>query len=70
MDKPNTEQDQRQPARSSAQTRKTKQRRMVILTEGNTEPITAKTAASVIRYRPQEVVALLDSTQQGETAQS
>ena len=45
-------------------------RRMVILTEGCTEPNRAKTAASVIRYRPHEVVALLDSTQAGQTAQS
>lgn len=45
-----------------------KQRRLIILTEGHTEPITGKTAACVVRYRPQEVVALLDSTQAGKTA--
>ena len=44
-------------------------RRLVILTEGHTEPLTAKTAACVIRYCPQDVVAVLDSTQQGRTAQ-
>ena len=43
-------------------------RRIVILTEGHTEPLTAKTACSVLRYQPDEVVALLDSTQQGKTA--
>ncbi len=43
-------------------------RRMVILTEGNSEPIAAKTAVSVLRYRPEQVVALLDSTQIGKTA--
>jgi D-glutamate N-acetyltransferase len=44
-------------------------RRLVILTEGRTEPIAAKTAACVIRYGTDEVVALLDSTQVGKTAQ-
>lgn len=43
-------------------------RRLVILTEGHSEPITAKTAASVLRYKPSEVVALLDTTQVGKTA--
>jgi uncharacterized NAD-dependent epimerase/dehydratase family protein len=45
-----------------------KQRRLIILTEGHTEPITGKTAACVARYRPEEVVALLDSTKAGRTA--
>ncbi len=40
-------------------------RRIVILTEGHTHPLTAKTACSVIRYRPDEVVAVLDSSQAG-----
>ena len=44
-------------------------RRLVILTEGHSEPITAKTAASVLRYKPEAVVALLDTTQVGKTAQ-
>ncbi|MGI9427510.1 MAG: DUF1611 domain-containing protein, partial [Bythopirellula sp.] len=44
-------------------------RRLIILTEGHTEPITAKTAASVLRYKPEEVLALLDTTQTGKTAQ-
>ena len=44
-------------------------RRLVILTEGRTEPVAAKTAACVIRYGKDEVVALLDSTQAGKTAQ-
>jgi uncharacterized NAD-dependent epimerase/dehydratase family protein len=43
-------------------------RKMVILTEGFSEPIAAKTAASVVRYRRSDVVALLDSTQAGKTA--
>ncbi len=42
-------------------------RQLVILTEGHTNPHTAKTASSVIRYRQDEVIALLDSTQVGKT---
>jgi uncharacterized NAD-dependent epimerase/dehydratase family protein len=41
---------------------------MVILTAGHTNPLTAKTAACILRYRGDEVVALLDSTQAGRTA--
>lgn len=44
-------------------------RRIVILTEGFTNPINAKTASCMIRYKPDEVVALLDSTQLGKTSQ-
>jgi len=44
-------------------------RRLIILTEGYSEPITAKTAASLLRYKPEEVQALLDTTQVGKTAQ-
>jgi uncharacterized NAD-dependent epimerase/dehydratase family protein len=40
-------------------------RRIVVLTEGHTNPIEAKTAACVIRYRGDEVVAALDSTAAG-----
>lgn len=43
-------------------------RRLAILTEGHTEPVTGKTASSVLRYRPEEVVALIDGTQAGRTA--
>ena len=42
-------------------------RRLAILTEGHTEPVTGKTASTVLRYRPEEVVALIDSTQAGKT---
>ena len=45
------------------------QRRLVILTEGRTEPVGAKTASCVIRYGTDEVVALLDSTQAGKSAE-
>ena len=43
-------------------------RQVVILTEGFSNPRTAKTACSIIRYRPDEVVALLDGTEAGKTA--
>lgn len=42
--------------------------RIVILTEGKTDPLTAKTANVLLRYRGEDVVALLDSTQAGRTA--
>jgi uncharacterized NAD-dependent epimerase/dehydratase family protein len=44
-------------------------RRIVTLTEGHSNPHTAKTACSLIRYRPEEVVAVLDSTNRGKTSQ-
>jgi uncharacterized NAD-dependent epimerase/dehydratase family protein len=43
-------------------------RRMVVLTDGHSDPLTAKTACSVIRYCPDEVVAVLDSTAAGQTS--
>ncbi len=43
-------------------------RRYIILTEGQTHPTPAKLAASVLRYRPEQVVALLDSTKAGGDA--
>lgn len=43
--------------------------KIVILTEGHTEPHAGKTASCVIRYRTSDVVALLDSTQAGRTSQ-
>jgi len=44
-------------------------RRIVVLTEGFSNPHTGKTGANVIRYLPGQVVAVLDSTQVGKTAQ-
>jgi uncharacterized NAD-dependent epimerase/dehydratase family protein len=44
-------------------------KKFVILTEGHSNPHTAKTACSVIRYRRAEVIAILDSTQAGRTSQ-
>lgn len=43
-------------------------RRIVILTEGHSEPITAKTGVCVIRYRPEEVVAVFDTHAAGKTS--
>ena len=43
-------------------------RRMIILTDGYRDPHTAKTAICVIRYRPEEVVAVLDRQGAGRTA--
>ena len=45
-------------------------RRMIILTEGNSNPHTAKTACCLIRYKRDEVAAVLDSTQSGTTQQA
>jgi len=42
-------------------------RRMVILVDGYTDPCTAKTAIGVIRYRTEEVVAVLDRGSAGKT---
>jgi uncharacterized NAD-dependent epimerase/dehydratase family protein len=44
-------------------------RRIVILTEGHTNPHTAKTASCMLRYKTSEIVALLDSTQRGRTTE-
>jgi uncharacterized NAD-dependent epimerase/dehydratase family protein len=41
---------------------------MVILTEGKTTPFYAKTAMSLVKYRSQDVLGLLDGTQAGQTA--
>jgi len=43
-----------------------KKRRIVILTEGNTHPTPGKTAAGIIRYRKDEVLGVIDSTQAGK----
>ena len=42
---------------------------MVVLTEGHSDPITAKTACSLIRYCPDEVVAVFDRQAAGRTSQ-
>jgi uncharacterized NAD-dependent epimerase/dehydratase family protein len=45
-----------------------RERRMVILAEGRFSPLESKTANQAIRYIPDEVVAVIDSTQSGKTA--
>lgn len=47
----------------------TEPRRLVVMTEGYSDPVSAKTACSVIRYRPEEVVAVFDREQAGRTTQ-
>lgn len=44
--------------------------RFLILAEGLFSPTTSKTANACIRYLPQQVAAVIDSTRAGETAQS
>lgn len=44
-------------------------RQFLILAEGHFGPLTSKTANACLRYVPHEVVAVLDSTQAGRTAQ-
>jgi uncharacterized NAD-dependent epimerase/dehydratase family protein len=43
--------------------------RFLILADGDFGPLTSKTANSVIRYRPDQVVAVLDRQQAGRTVQ-
>ena len=43
-------------------------RRIAILAEGHFAPMEAKTAIGVLRYRPEECVAVLDSQRAGRTA--
>ena len=45
------------------------QKRIAVLTEGLTQPLPAKTAVSLLRYRGEEVVALIDSQAAGRTTQ-
>ena len=44
-------------------------RKIVLLTEGYSDPFYAKTACSMLRYRQQDVVAVLDQSHRGKTAQ-
>lgn len=47
----------------------TRPRRLVLLTEGHSDVFTAKTAIQVLRYKPQEVAAVLDRGSAGRTCQ-
>ncbi len=44
-----------------------KSRRIALMAEGSFTPLDAKTALGVIRYRPDEVVAVIDSARAGRT---
>ena len=44
-----------------------KKRRIAVMAEGSFTPMDAKTALGVIRYRPDEVVAVIDSVRAGRT---
>jgi uncharacterized NAD-dependent epimerase/dehydratase family protein len=45
-------------------------RRLALLAEGSLTALDAKTAVGILRYRPEEVAAVIDSTRAGRTAQS
>jgi uncharacterized NAD-dependent epimerase/dehydratase family protein len=47
-----------------------RKRRIVILCEGYFGDLEGKTASGLIMYKPEEVVAVIDSTQAGKTAQN
>lgn len=47
-----------------------KTRRLALLAEGSFNSADAKSAVGVLRYRPEEVVAVIDSTRAGRTAQA
>ena len=47
-----------------------KRRHLAVLAEGTFSPAEAKSAVGVLRYRPEEVVAVIDSTRTGRTADS
>ena len=44
-------------------------RRIALLAEGSFTPAEAKTAVGVLRWRPEEVVAVIDSARAGRTTQ-
>ncbi len=44
-------------------------RRLALMAEGRFTPLDAKTAVGVLRYRPDEVVAVIDSTRAGRSAE-
>lgn len=44
--------------------------RIAVLTQGHTDPLSAKTAVSLLRYRGDQVVALVDADAAGQTTQA
>ncbi len=57
------------PDRHSSIARITAYRRIVLLTEGYSTPFLAKTAMSLLRYRADNVIALLDASSAGQSAE-
>ena len=47
-----------------------KRRRLAVLAEGSFNPLEGKTALGVLRYRPEEVAAVIDSTRAGRTCEA
>lgn len=47
-----------------------KRRRLAVLAEGSFTPLDGKTALGVLRYRPEEVAAVIDSTRAGRTCEA
>ena len=45
-------------------------RKLVVMTQGFARKLNAKTGVSLLRYRPEQVVAVLDSEEAGQTAQA
>ncbi|TMQ68921.1 MAG: DUF1611 domain-containing protein, partial [Candidatus Eisenbacteria bacterium] len=45
-------------------------RRLALLAEGRFTPLDAKTAVGVLRFRPDQVAAVVDATREGRTAES
>ena len=45
-------------------------RRLALLAEGSFTPLDGKTAVGVLRYRPEDVAAVIDSTRAGSTAEA
>ncbi len=56
------------PASPTPDSNSSEPRRLVLLTDGHTNPLTAKTATCMLRYCREEVVALLDRSQVGRSA--
>src|SRR5258705_4759133 len=54
--------------KSSTAHRPGKRRRLALLAEARFTPFEAKTAVGVLRYRPEQVAAVIDSTRAGRTA--
>lgn len=45
-------------------------RRITVLTDGYSTPFVAKTAINLLRYRPDDIVAVVDRSANGSTAQA